>query len=207
MVPFSWQRCWLRFVYRAVGFSWNTKPVCNLDDRALFVFAEKHNHGSPSWVPAIRGFFVFMGLGKSRDTRQRGAPMKALRLGFALVVSGCAATVADVGQLLDRGYRCERPAYSVASGVRREMPCEICWKETRDPERRVHVCLVPSAPITGAGYNWEITVLVGDQEAWSYASGPLRGVPPTRMGIDCATSRPLPEGRIKFEGLHIMYWQ
>jgi hypothetical protein len=62
-------------------------------------------------------------------------------------------------------------------------------KESRDPEREAHICVVPGQSLTGAGYNWEITVFIDDKEAWSCRSGPLQGRPLTRAtGIDCAAS-------------------
>jgi len=74
-----------------------------------------------------------------------------------LFLTGCAGIFMDVETLRAQGYQPTGTVYQTVTGEVRKAPFELWWKETRDPERRLHFCLVPGPEIVAAGYNWGIS--------------------------------------------------
>jgi len=133
------------------------------------------------------------------DKRTVGGVFLAL-----ITIAGCVAPTvyslpSTMEQLQAGGYTRSRTIGTTAIGEQRESTnYEIWWKEFRQQGRIRHFCFVPGPGITGAGYNWKITVFVDDRQAWEYQSGPLEGKPSRQTGISCAESSPLPEGRVNW---------
>ncbi len=124
--------------------------------------------------------------------------MNLVFLGLTLLV-GCAGKGMDAESLQAQGYqRIPFFIFSVpASGERREVPDYEFWaKESVDPERRAHLCLIPKVRV--AEHSWRVTVTIGGKEVWSYERGAVPGPPHMRSPADCAVSPPLPEGRLTY---------
>ncbi len=118
---------------------------------------------------------------------------------IAFSLLGCAGLITDVDSLRNQGYQLL---------VRAHMPGSGLWgKETRDPERRAHYCLVPPSDLTAAGYQWAMAVDIDGVETWTYESGSFGPDPARRTGIDCTTTGPLPEGRLTARVTRLQYWQ
>ncbi len=122
----------------------------------------------------------------------------SLLVGFLLV--GCAGVVTNVASLQDQGYQ---PLVLISN-----MPGGgLWWKETRDPQRRAHFCLVPAWDMTNRGYQWAMALDIDGKETWTYESGSFGPQPTLRMGIDCTTTGPLPEGHLTVRLTRVQYWQ
>ncbi len=125
--------------------------------------------------------------------------MNLVLLGLALLV-GCAGRGLDAESLRAQGYQhIPIMTYSgSASGERQPVPDYEIWaKESREPERRVHVCLIPK--VRAAEYNWRVTVAIDGAEVWRHERGAAQGPPPQKGSpTHCAVSPPLPEGRLTY---------
>ena len=122
--------------------------------------------------------------------------LPSLLLTFSLL--GCAGMITDVASLQNQGYQLLVLGYMPGSGL---------WgKETRDPQRRAHYCLVPPSDLTSGGYQWAMALDIDGVETWTYESGSFGPQPTRRMGIDCTTTGPLPEGRLTARVTRLQYW-
>jgi len=127
---------------------------------------------------------------------------------FSLLASsltGCAGTIRSSDDLKNQGYQLSRVTYTTATGESREGDkMELWWKESREGGRAVHFCTVPRVP--NAGYQWAIHVYVDNREAWTHDAGySLPGRAGLRTGVDCASSSPLPDGRLNWRFFY-RYW-
>lgn len=106
----------------------------------------------------------------------------------------------SVDELKAQGYQ---PQW-LGGGQPQAVTYQVWWKETRDDGRRVHLCVVPGRS-TG-GYVWDAVVYVDSREAWTYSLGGGSSQPGNlQHGVSCATTDPLPEGKVTWRTLY-KYW-
>jgi hypothetical protein len=139
---------------------------------------------------------------------RKGEHMRLATLALLLMFFGCTHYnyPFSVDALKEQGYKDSKISYVSTSGERRvNENYQVWWKEIQEGGRRVHLCVVPVRSY--AGYAWRATVFVDDKEQWSYDSGPGSGKPSNLLqGVSCATSGPLPDGRITWRTWY-SYWQ
>ena len=111
----------------------------------------------------------------------------------ALILCSCAMHASEVGRLQEMGFR---QITIRRTEDQKENPNYSLWvKDQASGVRKIQLCLVPRVPV--AEYTWRVTVSVDGTARWSF-SNTMYGRGRNNLPVDCATSAPLPGGRLSY---------